>query len=75
MLHECQGGWFTKDFRWHDKVRFQTKKTILFGNFSQHGGGGLPKPKNFVKFPKFFLYGKIHGGMLKRVTQRGGGDI
>ena len=30
------------------------KKTILFGNFSQHGGG-LPKSQNFCKFTKYFF--------------------
>ena len=33
------------------------KKTILFGNFSQHGGGGLPKSQNFCKFEKQCLFG------------------
>ena len=35
------------------------KKTILFGNFSQHGGGGLPKSQNFCKFTKYFFVCQI----------------
>ena len=36
------------------KVRCQTKKTILFGNYSQHGGGVFPNPKTFVNLPSIF---------------------
>ena len=56
-------------------VRSQRKKTILFGNFSQHGGGGLPKSQNFCKFTKYFFVCQIHSEVLKHVLQRGGGDI
>ena len=35
------------------------KKTILFGNFSQHGGGVFPNPKTFVNLPSIFLYAKF----------------
>ena len=36
------------------------KKTILFGNFSQHGGRGVfPNPKTFVNLPSIFLYAKF----------------
>ena len=35
------------------------KKTILFGNFSQHGGGAFPNPKTFVNLPSIFLYAKF----------------
>ena len=41
------------------KVRAQPKKTILFGNFSQHGGGVFPNPKTFVNLPSIFLYAKL----------------
>ena len=41
------------------KVRSQKEKTILFGKFSQHGGGGLPKSQNFCKFTKYFFYAKF----------------
>ena len=55
-----------------DKVRCQKKKTILFGNFSQHGGGGLPKSQNFCKFTKYFFVCQIHSEVLKHVLQMGG---
>ena len=48
------------------------KKTILFGNFSRHGGGGLPKSQNFCKFTKYFFVCKIHSEVLKHVLQMGG---
>ena len=35
------------------------KKTTLFGNFSQHGGGVFPNPKTFVNLPSIFLYAKF----------------
>ena len=35
------------------------KKTISFGNFSQHGGGVFPNPKTFVNLPSIFLYAKF----------------
>ena len=36
------------------------KKTISFGNFTQHGGGGVfPNPKTFVNLPSIFLYAKF----------------
>ena len=55
------------------KVRSQRKKTILFGNFSQHGGGGLPKSQNFFcKFTKYFFVCQIHSEVLKHVLQMGG---
>ena len=57
------------------KVRSQRKKTISFGNFSQHGGGGFPKSQNFCKFTKYFFVCQIHSEVLKHVLQRGGGDI
>ena len=42
------------------KVRSQKEKTILFGKFSQHGGGGVfPNPKTFVNLPSIFLYAKF----------------
>ena len=42
------------------KGRSQRKKTILFGNFSQHGGWGVfPNPKTFVNLPSIFLYAKL----------------
>ena len=41
------------------KVRSHKKKTILFGNFSQHGGGVFPNPKTFVNLPSIFLYAKL----------------
>ena len=41
-----------------NKVRSK-KKTILFGNFSQHGGGVFPNPKTFVNLPSIFLYAKF----------------
>merc|ERR1712047_49070 len=41
------------------KVRCQTKKTILFGNFSQQWGGVFPNPKTFVNLPSIFLYAKL----------------
>ena len=42
------------------KVRYALiKKTILFGNFSQHGGGVFPNPKTFVNLPSIFLYAKF----------------
>ena len=53
------------------KVRSK-KKTILFGNFSQHGGGGLPKSQNFCKFTKYFFVCQIHSEVLKHVLQMGG---
>ena len=57
----------------HTKVRFQRKKTMLFGNFSQHGGGGLPKSQNFFcKFTKYFFVCQIHSEVLKHVLQMGG---
>ena len=54
------------------KVRSQRKKTILFGNFSQHGGGGIPKSQNFCKFTKYFFVCQIHSEVLKHVLQMGG---
>ena len=36
------------------------KKTILFGNFSQNGGGVFPNPKTFVNLPSIFLYAKFN---------------
>ena len=48
------------------------KKTISFGNFSQHGGGGLPKSQNFCKFTKYFFVCQIHSEVLKHVLQMGG---
>ena len=54
------------------KVRFQKEKTILFGKFSQHGGGGLPKSQNFCKFTKYFFVCQIHSEVLKHVLQMGG---
>ena len=57
------------------KVRCQNKKTILFGNLSQHGGGGLPKSQNFCKFTKYFFVCQIHSKVLKHVSQRWGGDM
>ena len=41
------------------KVRSQKEKTILFGKFSQHGGGDFPNPKTFVNLPSIFLYAKF----------------
>ena len=36
---------------WNIKVREALKKiTGLFGNFSPHGGGGLPNSQNFCYF-------------------------
>ena len=55
------------------------KKTILFGNFSQHGergGGVFPNPKNVCKFTKYFFVCQIHSEVLKHVLQmreEGGG--
>ena len=54
-----------------DKVR-SYKKTILLGDFSQHGGGGLPKSQNFCKFTKYFFVCQIHSEVLKHVLQMGG---
>ena len=48
------------------------KKTTLFGKFSQHGGGGLPKSQNFCKFTKYFFVCQIHSEVLKHVLQMGG---
>ena len=61
-------GWF------HCNVRYalKEKKTILFGNFSQQGGGGLPKSQNFCKFTKYFFVCQIHFEVLKHVLQMGG---
>ena len=58
--------------KFSNKVRAQPKKTILFGNFSQHGGGGLPKSQNFCKFTKYFFVCQIHSEVLKHVLQMGG---
>ena len=42
------------------KLRYALKKKpILFGNFSQHGGGVFPNPKTFVNLPSIFLYAKF----------------
>ena len=55
------------------RVRYALKKkTILFGNFSQHGGRGLPKSQNFCKFTKYFFVCQIHSEVLKHVLQMGG---
>ena len=49
------------------------KKKILFGNFSQHGGGVFPNPKTFVNLPSIFLYAKfILRCYQKHVLQMGG---
>ena len=54
----------------------QKKITGLFGNFSQHrGGGGLLNSQNFCKFTKSFLVCQNHSEVLKHVLQWGGGDI
>ena len=49
-----------------------SKKTILFGNFSQHGGGAFPNPKLFVNLPSIFFVCQIHSEVLKHVLQMGG---
>ena len=54
------------------RYALKEKKTILFGNFSQHGGGGLPKSQNFCKFTKYFFVCQIHSEVLKHVLQMGG---
>ena len=51
------------------------KKTILFGNFSQHGGGVFPNPKTFGNWPSIFFVCQIHSEVLKHVLQMGGSDI
>ena len=63
---DCVSPWYQQprhhhhhhDNHHHDKVRSQ-KKTILFGNFSQHWGGFFPNPKTFVNLPSIFLYAKL----------------
>ena len=57
------------------KESTQKKITGLFGNFSQHGGGGLLNSQNFCKFTKSFLVCQNHSEVLKHVLQWGGGDI
>ena len=47
------------------KVRTQKKITVLFGNFSHRGGGGLPNSQNFCKLTKYFFVCKIHSEVLK----------
>ena len=57
--HLCDT-FITNVFLNRPKVRSQRRKTILFGNFSQHGGGGaFPNPKAFVNLPSIFLYAKF----------------
>ena len=56
------------------RYALKKKKTILFGKFSQHGGG-LPKSQNFCKFTKYFFVCQIHSEVLKHVLPSGGGDI
>ena len=60
---------------WKNKGPTQKKITGLFGNFSQHGGGGLLNSQNFCKLTKCFFVCQIHSEVLKHVLQRGGGDI
>ena len=58
------------------KVRSQRKKTILFGNFSQHGGGVFPNPKTFfVNLPSIFLYAKFILRCKNMFYKWGGSDI
>ncbi len=52
------------------------QKTVLFGNFSQNGGGGgHPNSQNFCKITKSFLACQIHPKMLKHVFHTGGSNI
>ena len=61
-----------RDFVLYIRYALIQKKTILFGNFSQHGRGGLPKSQNFCKFTKYFFVCQIHSEVLKHVLQMGG---
>ena len=63
---------------WPNYLRYVVKNnTGLFGNFSQHGGGGesLPNSQNFCKFTKSFSVCPIHFEVLKHVLHTGGGNI
>ena len=51
----------------NDKVRCQ-KKTILFGNFSQHGGGVFPNPKTFVNLKNSAFLGQKQCFLGKKCT-------
>ena len=61
--------------RYYLKGRSQKENTGLLGDFSQHGGRGLPNSQNFCKLTKYFFACQIHSEVLKHVLQRGGGDI
>ena len=54
-------------FRYQGSV---PKKTVIFGNFSQKGGGGHPNSQNFCKITMSFLACQIHPKVLKLVLQR-----
>ena len=44
------------------------KKTILFGNFSQHGGGVFPNPKTFVNLKNSAFLGQKQCFLGKKCT-------
>ena len=50
------------------EVRSHKKKTILFGNFSQHGGGVFPNPKTFVNLKNSAFLGQKQCFLGKKCT-------
>ena len=54
------------------KGRSQKENTGLFGDFSQHGGRGLPNSQNFCELTKYLFACQIHSEVLKHVLQMGG---